>query len=231
MPVKLAPDFKFSYSAQEKFIEVAPGVSLNALHFHQADAKGAVLFFHGNAGNLASWGDVSKDFMPLGYDVFVIDYRGYGKSSGKISSEADLHSDAKIIYQHMLQNYPEEKIVIFGRSIGSGIAARLAAENNPRALILESPYFNLADVGKVHYPYLPVRLLLRYRFENDRYLPLVRCPILIIHGTEDEVIPYASGLKLKNLVSKVEMVTIAGGDHNNLSQFPEYSAALSRVLH
>lgn len=229
-PIKLSADFKFTYEAEERFVEVAKGVRLNALHFKTDNARGVVLYFHGNAGNLSEWGSVSENFLPLGYDVFVYDYRGYGKSQGKIRTEHELHSDAEAMLALLAKEYPADKIILFGRSLGSGMAVRLAAKHKVKALLLESPYFNLADIGRVHYPFIPVRFLLRYPLRNDLYLPQVRCPVYIVHGTADEVIPWQSGRKLAGQLPSSKMLVIDNGDHNNLSTFMIYREFLAEAF-
>lgn len=230
LPVKLSSDFKFNYSADERLIEVAPGVRLNALHFRLPDARGLVLYFHGNAGNLAEWGSVSENFLPLGYDVFVFDYRGYGKSDGVINSEAMLHADAQAIFNTVAKEYSPEKIILYGRSLGSGMAVRLAAKTSVKALVLESPFFSMAEIGRFHYPFLPVSLLLRYPLRNDLYLPAVRCPIFIMHGTADEVIPWQSGQKLARLAPAAKLLLLENGHHNNSSDFVEYHKLVKEAL-
>jgi uncharacterized protein len=143
----LAPDFTFTFPG--RFEEIAlpsDDAVISALYFNADHPKGVVLYFHGNAGSLRSWGAVAASFVGRGYDVLMPDYRGYGKSSGWIASEQMLHDDAAVAYQYLLGRYPEDQIVVYGRSIGSGIATYLAKTHRPRMLILETPYFSLKEI-------------------------------------------------------------------------------------
>ncbi|MDQ4140640.1 MAG: lysophospholipase [Bacteroidota bacterium] len=232
-PEKLPRDYVFSFTNpfQEVFLKTPDGAEIHALHFRAKTPKGVILYFHGNAGSLRSWGDLSEDFLPHNYDVFLVDYRGFGKSTG-IRTEAALHQDAQLVYQHLIKEYPENKIIVFGRSIGTGIAVPVAAQNRPKCLILETPFFNFADVAKTHYSFLPVTLLLKYTFRSDEWIVKVNCPIYIFHGTADNVVPYPSGEKLARLAkpAKTQFITIPNGGHNNLSNFRQYQLALQGIL-
>lgn len=231
-PEKLPADYKFSF--QGKFEEInfntEENIFIHSLLFHSESPKGLILYFHGNAGSLASWSDVAHDFLPLGYDILIPDFRGFGKSTGSISSEKQLHHDAEFIFNEMLKKYPEEKIVIYGRSIGSGIAAKLAASHFPKALILETPFFNFTDVVGHYYPLLPSSFILKYKFENNLWIKQVQCPVFIIHGTNDEIVPYRSGKQLAELPGKITFFTIEGGMHNNLRAFKEFHEILNTAL-
>src|SRR5690554_2190456 len=136
MPSELPQDYKyeFSYDFKELYLESHDGKArLNALHFKVNSPKGIVVYYHGNAGQLADWGHVVQDFAESGYDVLVVDYRGYGKSTGKLSEKA-LYSDALLFYNYALERYPENNIVVYGRSLGTTFATYVAAKNNPSKL-------------------------------------------------------------------------------------------------
>jgi uncharacterized protein len=230
-PLKRDYVFRFRQPFEEVFLDsAAGGTVLHALHFKTESPKGVVLYFHGNAGNLRDWGHVSEDFLPYGYDVFIIDYRMYGKSTGKLSEDA-LHLDARMAFNYVKQRFPEGKVLVYGRSLGTGLAVKLAAENNVDMLILETPYFHFADVGQTHYPWLPAGLLLRYKFRNDEWIKKVKCPVYIFHGTADQVVPYSSGKKLADIAgSNTTLITIPGGNHNNLSQFDLYHQKMAELM-
>lgn len=225
--------FKFDYPFEEVFLDAPDGARLNALHFTtgmQDRPKGVVLFFHGNAGSLRSWGQIAEDFVERGYNLFLPDYRTFGKSTGTISEEA-LHADARLAYSYLLERYPEQEVVVFGRSVGSGIAIKLASENNPRLLVLETPYYNFSDLAKQHYPFLPVDLLLSYTFRSDQWIGQVKCPIYLLHGTEDTIIPHESSHRLAGKAQvPAEVISIPGGGHNDLALYPQYQQALDRIL-
>jgi pimeloyl-ACP methyl ester carboxylesterase len=230
-PEKLAQDYIFKF--QEPFEEVfipSGDAQIHALHFKVNKPKGVILYFHGNAGSLRSWGTLAPDFTSKGYSLFIIDYRSFGKSTGRLSEKA-LHNDARAAYDYLLQLYRPQDIIIYGRSIGTGIATRLASEVELRMLLLETPYYNFAHVAKYHFSFLPVALLLKYTFRNDQWIEQVNAPIYIIHGTADEVVPYASGLKLAEKAgSRATMVTIKEGGHNNLSAFAQYHQLMEEIL-
>ena len=230
-PAVLPADFRFSFPQTFSEVNVpVDGATLNALYFTVPHSRGVVLFFHGNAGSLRRWGEVAESFTSRGYDLLVFDYRGYGKSTGKITSEQQLHGDADRVYVYVRERYPAGQIIVYGRSLGSGIAAQLAVRHTPKLLILETPYFSLKDLTATFYPYVP-SFLLKYPLRTDLALPQVKSPVYLIHGTRDSVVPYPSSERLLALIpSAKELVTIPGGDHNGLRLTPTYNTALDRFL-
>lgn len=231
-PEKLSE--KYEYPFKEKFEELtfktSDGENINALLFQVKNPKGVICYHHGNAGSLDGWGERAKDFTQLGYDVMMYDYRGYGKSSGSIKNEKMIYGDAVMIYSEVLKRYNESEVIIYGASLGSGIAAHLAHDNNPSLLILETPYYNFYDVSKFHYPYLPNSILLHYQFKTDKFLPQIEVPIYLIHGTEDKTVPYNSSQRLVKLGANISLFTIKNGSHSNLNTFDEYHIKLKEIL-
>ncbi|MEM9857305.1 MAG: alpha/beta fold hydrolase, partial [Bacteroidota bacterium] len=195
LPGKLPADYDYAFQRpfEELFIETDDGAVLNALHFKADSARGVVVYYHGNAGNLSGWGHVANDFP--GYDVLMLDYRTYGKSTGEISESA-LYFDAELFYEEAKKRFPESNIIVYGRSLGATFAAYAAARHTPAKLVLETPFYNLTDIVKSQYWFLPVNLLLKFKFPTSDFIGDVRCPVTIIHGTEDSVVPYESGQKL-----------------------------------
>lgn len=222
--------YKFSTPFKEYFFNTPDGEKINALLFTSKQPKGIIFYHHGNAGNLEHWGVKSVDFTSRNYDVLMYDYRGFGKSTGKIKNERMLYNDAILIYNELLKIYDKENIIFFGISLGSGIAAKIAYDFTPKKLILETPYFNFYEVSKYHYPYLPNSILLHYHFVTNRWLPGISAPIHLIHGTEDETVPFDMAVKLERLSSKIDLCRISNGSHNNLNTFPEYQEYLDKVL-
>lgn len=221
--------YDFGLPVDELFIPVA-GAKLHALHFQIEAPRGVILYLHGNAGSLRSWGAVAPDFVRRGYDVLIVDYRGYGQSSGSISSEAQLHQDMAAIYDVVRAQYPEEQIVLYGRSLGSGLATRLAAEHAPQQLILESPFYSLEIIARRQFAFVP-SFLLKYPLRTHQWIGQVRCPITIVHGTADTVVPFADGERLRqHSNAPLQFHAIPGGGHNDLELFPEYHAALDAAL-
>lgn len=223
----LPHDYQFTFDKKftEHIISTGNGHQLNALLFNTEQptvSKGLILYFHGNAGNLKRWGEYATDFTSLGYDVLMIDYRGYGKSSGS-PSEKNLNSDAQIILKWSRTNFNYTHIIMYGRSLGAAVATYLATHSTPDLLILETPFDKLASVL--------YSLPSRYSFNNHTMLPEVKCKKIIIHGTEDGVVPLSSALRLKSLLHEHDkFVIIEGGGHNDLREFKEYHKVLEEVL-
>ncbi|WP_025665583.1 alpha/beta hydrolase [Aquimarina megaterium] len=232
-PEKLPTDFifQFAHPFEEFFLETNDHSRLNAIRFVNEDPKGVILYFHGNKGSLKRWGEIAIFFAQKKYDVIIMDYRGYGKSRGEIS-EQKLYEDAQLFYNYVLERYPEDQITIYGRSIGTGIAVKVASDNRPNHLILETPYYDMKDIAENWLPIFPTNLLLRYKIPSHEFIQNVVCGITIYHGTDDRVVPYASGELLFNsiTVSNKRMITIPKGSHNNLIKFEEYLTTIDSVL-
>jgi alpha-beta hydrolase superfamily lysophospholipase len=230
-PQKLEASFKFRFrdNFRERYFETSKNVRIHALHFQVKNPNGLIYYLHGNAGSLQGWGEVAGDFTVHGYDVLMIDYRGYGKSNGTIT-ESGLLKDAIVIYDTMRKEYNEKSIVVYGRSIGTGIASYVASERSPGMLILESPYYNLPDAAKSYFPWVPSSLI-RFKFRNDLHLKKITCPVILFHGTLDEVLDVKGSYKLKPLLKPDDrLIIIEGGRHNDLSFFEEYQTELKKIL-
>ncbi|HMR93673.1 MAG TPA: alpha/beta fold hydrolase, partial [Chitinophagaceae bacterium] len=185
-PEKLKQDFQFKYDLpfREYFFDVEPGVRINGLHFYREKPAGLILYFHGNTRSIKGWARYTRDFYRYNYDVMMVDYRGFGKSTGK-RSEKKMLSDMQFVYDTLLVQYPEHHIILYGRSIGSGFACWLAAENKPRYLILDAPYYSFRKVAERFLPLLPMKYVLRYHLRTDRWIRKVNCHTYILHGTRD----------------------------------------------
>lgn len=234
-PEVLPQDFKFDHPGHFEEINLAVnGATINALHFKTAQPKGIVLYFHGNAGSLNGWGFVAPDFTRRGYDIVIPDYRGFGKSTGRIASEHMLLEDAQTAYAYVKSMVPEDRIMLYGRSIGTGLAVYLARTNRPRLLMLEAPFFSLLDLASYHYPLIPRLLLnrfMKYPLRTDLWISDVACPVYLFHGTMDDIVPFDASRRLGRLIrSNHELVEISKGGHNDLVDFPQYRAALDRIL-
>ncbi|MCE2724501.1 MAG: alpha/beta hydrolase [Burkholderiales bacterium] len=205
------------------------GATLSALHFKQPDAKGVIFFLHGNGGNLSSWLRTTDFYRRNKFDVFMIDYRGYGKSTGSIESEAQLHRDVMKAWKSVAPQYAGKKRVIYGRSLGTTLAAKLSSEVASDLTVLVSPFFNLNAMREAHYAWLPAALM-RYTFTTDEWLPSAKSPVVIMHGERDELIDIEQAVRLQALAPSVEFVRIEGGTHNNLHHLPQYVEPLSARL-
>src|SRR6202171_6415847 len=195
----LAADFRFQFDQpfEEVWIPVQ-GASLHALHFKQPNPRGVVFFLHGNAGNLVSWTTGLDFYRRVHYVLFIVDYRGYGKSTGHIENEAQLYADARAAYDAMAPLYRDKPIVIYGRSLGTALAASLARDVQPRLLVLVSPFSSLAASAAQAYPWAP-EWVLKYPLRTDAIIGDVKSPILLIHGSEDKLIPLSHSERLKAL--------------------------------
>ncbi|HWC53567.1 MAG TPA: alpha/beta fold hydrolase [Chitinophagaceae bacterium] len=231
-PEKLKQDFQFKYDIpfKEYFFDVAPGVRINGLHFYREDPKGLILYFHGNTRSIKGWAKYARDFYRYDYDVVLVDYRGFGKSTGT-RSEKDMLNDMQFVYKSLAEKYTEQHIIVYGRSIGSGFATKIASENKPRFLILDSPYYSFRKVAERFLPILPVRFVLRYHLRTDKWILQVSCHTYIIHGTKDWLIPIRNSEALQKLnPGKITLIRIHGGGHNNLPSFDEYHNFIRDIL-
>ncbi len=231
-PEKLAPDFKYKYDTpfEELFFDVAPGVSINGLHFYCKEPKGLILYFHGNSRSIKGWAKYARDFYRFHYDVVLVDYRGFGKSTGK-RNENEMLSDMQFVYQELLKKCAEHHILVYGRSMGSGFATKIAADNSPRYLILDAPYYSFIKVASRFLPILPHRWWLRYKLRTDQWIRKVNCHTYIIHGTKDWLIPISQSEKLQAInPHKITLIRIHGGKHNNLPSFDEYHNFIRDIL-
>jgi pimeloyl-ACP methyl ester carboxylesterase len=231
-PERLREDFVFKYDApfQEYFFDVAPGVRINGLHFFRDNPKGLVLYFHGNSRSIKGWAKYAKDFYRFNYDVVLVDYRGFGKSTGK-RNESDMLNDMQFVYDRLKEKYQEDHLIVYGRSLGSGFATKLAADNQPRYLILDAPYQNFIKVIERFLPILPVRWVLRFHLRTDRWLKNVRCHTYILHGTKDRLIPIQHSEALQRIdPNRITLIRIEGGGHNNLPLFDKYHNFIRDIL-
>lgn len=230
-PVPLAPDATYQFYAphEDVFLPVE-NATLHAAYFPAPDPQGAILYLHGAGGNLAMWGLVAPGFVRRGYEVLMIDYRGFGKSDGSITDEAMLHADAATAYAWLQQRYPEEQITIYGRSLGSGLALALGTQFRPRAIILEAPYYSLEALVAHRLPLIPPQLL-KYPLRSHSWIGAVQSPVAIVHGTADTVVPYAEMERLAAVVpASVAVYPIEGAGHDDIGEFDAYYVALRELL-
>ncbi len=222
--------YKYPFPFEEMHFEMEDGGYINGLHFKVPNARGVVYYLKGNSKSVKGWGKFAKDFVSKGYDFFMVDYRGMGKSSGK-RTEATLYNDAQHIYQWLKERYGEEKITIYGRSLGSGVAARIASWNKPKMLILDSPYYSFLHQVRRYGFLLPLRWLLKYQIRTDYFIKKVSCPVFIVHGKKDRLISFSQSEMLQAAnPGHIKTFPIDEGGHNNLPSFPEYHEWLYDVL-
>jgi pimeloyl-ACP methyl ester carboxylesterase len=213
---------------RERFVAVE-GATLSVLELRLPDPKGVVFFLHGNAGNLASWFGNADFYRRAGYDLVMPDYRGYGKSSGRIESEAQLHADVRAVWREVAPRYAGRRVVLYGRSLGTALAATLAAELQPDLTLLVSPYASMVAMAREHYPWVP-EALLRYPLRTDQQIGRIRTPVLLLHGDRDELIPLAHSQALRERAPQVRLHVVPGGGHNDLQEFESYLGAVRSAL-
>lgn len=209
------------------------GVGLSAWYIPSERANGSVIFFHGNARNMSSDLDAVRLWHQFGYHVFIFDYRGYGKSEGSPSEEG-MYRDAQAAWDWVVRVKKEspDRIVLCGRSLGAAVAADLASKHLPKALILEAAFTSLPEAGQDLYPYFPVKLLSKYRYDTLGKLKEVRCPVLLVHSRDDQLIPFRHAQMLYAAVGgKKELITL-GGPHIGGYEptLPKYHEGLRRFL-
>jgi alpha-beta hydrolase superfamily lysophospholipase len=229
-PRTLPADHRFNFGddVHEVTIDV-PGARLHALHLRLPAPDGVVFYLHGNAGHLQSWFVNTDVYRKANLDLYMLDYRGFGKSTGRIESEAQLQADVRAAWQHVAAQYEGRHRVFVGRSLGTGLAATLAAEVQPELTLLISPYESVAALAGEIYPWVPGALL-RYPLRTDEVLPKVRGPVLLLHGDRDATIPVEHSRRLLAVAPKARLVVIEGAGHNDLQAFEAYRQALAEAF-
>jgi uncharacterized protein len=220
--------FNVGSDVHELFIDV-PGARLNALHLRLPKPDGLVFYLHGNAGHLQSWFVDTDFYRRANFDLFMLDYRGFGKSSGRIESQAQLEADVRAAWAQVAPAYEGRQRIIIGRSLGSGLAAGLAAQVQPELTVLVSPYESIAALSREIYPWVPPGVL-RYPLRTDLHLPEVRGPVWLIHGERDTSIPAHHSQGLQALAPGAKLLLIDGAGHNDLQNFDAYRQALRDAM-
>jgi hypothetical protein len=232
-PRKLPAEYQYAFDIpfREVNLTVNAEKNLSIVQFTVPDSirKGIVLYFHGNRQNINRYAPFATHFTRNHYEVWMIDYPGYGKSTGK-RTEKILYEDALLFYKMAIRQIAADSIVIYGKSIGTGIAAQLASVRDCRQLILETPYYSMDALAKKYFFMFPVGAMSRYSLPTHRYFEYIRAPVTIFHGTRDGVIPYKHARWLTDLKPGTELVTLEKGRHNNLADFPLFHQRLDAAL-
>jgi fermentation-respiration switch protein FrsA (DUF1100 family) len=232
-PGKLSKDFKFKLSPDddEVFLKTSDGMRINGLYF-DGTRHAVILYFHGNAGDLSGWRFAAEDFTALGYPVLMIDYRGYGKSEGHFSEDG-FYRDAEAAYAYLtnIKGFATQDIIVYGRSVGTGVAVELASKHKVNGLVLESPYTSFGQLANEKLPFFFPSLYLDYKFNNVEKIGSVTCPVILIHGERDSLIPPSHSKRLQSKIkSKSKLILVPQGSHNDLNSFPEYQSFLQKDL-
>ncbi len=233
-PVTLNRTYSYNFPEPHKDINIPIDSkdTLNLVDFASTDtiARGVVLYFHGNKRNISWYATYIPYFTRHGYQVLMIDYPGFGKSTGKLT-EQKLYDWALQVYKIARKRFPADSIIIYGKSMGTGIAAQLASTRDCKRLILETPYYDFPAVVNHYLPIYPAKWMLHYKIPTYQYLQHVTAPITIFHGTKDRVVTYKNSKRLLPfLKSTDELISIEGGSHNNLYRYKETVNKLDSVL-
>jgi uncharacterized protein len=231
-PLPKGHNYNFDLPFKEVNLPYDDESNINIVQFLSPDtaAKGVVLYFHGNRKNISRYRRFVPYFTKSGYEVWMIDYPGYGKSTG-VFSERLVYDWSLVMYNLARKRFSPDSIVIFGKSLGTGIAAQLASVRNCKYLLLESPYYSMPAVFAYYAPIYPVNQMIKHRFPTFEYIPKVTDPIIIFHGTDDGVIPYRHAKKLMPLLKKGDLlITLEDGTHRNLFSFPEVPRVIDSLL-
>lgn len=231
-PKKLPADHVFQFDVPFKELNLRVNDrNINIIQFTVPDSicRGVVLYFHGNRQNINRYARFADNFIRNGFEVWMMDYPGFGKSTGK-RTEQKLYDDALLKYQVANKRFHADSIIIYGKSIGTGIAAQLASIKDCKRLILETPYYSIDALARHYFFIYPVMPMTKYTIPTHEYFENINEPISIFHGTRDEVIPYNHSRRLKKDRNTVELITLEGGKHNNLNEFPLFQKKLDSLL-
>ena len=233
-PKKLPENYRFNFNIPFKEINLAINneKNLSIIQFTVPDStcKGVVLYFHGNRQNIERYAPFASNFTTNNYEVWMMDYPGFGKTTGE-RTEQVLYDDAMQFYKMARARFSKDSIIIYGKSIGTGIAAQLASVKDCKRLILETPYYSI-EAMLAHYAFMyPLSRMSKYHIPTHQYFEKIDAPITIFHGTNDQVIPYSNAKRLMKIARPgAELISIENGKHNNLNDFPQFHAKLDSVL-
>ena len=233
-PEKLPADYKFSFkqSFKEVQIPVNKTDTISIIQFYPQDSvrKGLIVYYHGNLKNVLHYATSVSFFTDRGYEVWMPEYPGYGKSTGE-RNEKKLYDQAWLIQKMAMSKYRGDSIIIYGRSLGTGIAAYAASVSECRQLVLETPYYSMTDLFS-HYAFMyPTSLMGKYKIPTWEFIQDVKAPVIIFHGTSDKIIPYSCAEKLiTGLKKRDKFIRIEKGHHNNLPEFEVYKHVMDSVL-
>lgn len=228
-PRALGPDHSYG-SYEEEWIELSDGERLNALWLRKPAAKGVILYLHGNVGSNGRSLYQTRSIVDLGYDLFLVDYRGFGKSTGEVDGEAAMTEDLQAVYDRLKRDYAEENIVLLGYSLGSGPASYLAANNAPKAAVLVAPYRSLLAMKNEFFWMFP-DFLMKYRLDNAAHLAAASCPVTLLHGTADELIPFSMSQQLAAIdPGRIKLVKLPNVSHRGAIMNARLAAEVRKFI-
>jgi pimeloyl-ACP methyl ester carboxylesterase len=219
--------------AREYFVDV-PGARLSVAHLQCPNPRGVFFFLHGNSGNLKKWFVELDAFRQASFDVVMFDYRGFGKSTGQIESEEQLRADVRAVWDQVAPLYAGKRVVISGQSLGTSLAAGLAAQlgsdgHAPDLTLLVSPYSSMRALAAELYPWVPSQVL-RYPLLTLDFAAKLLGPVMLIHGERDELIPIHHSEQLCSAMRSAQLLRVTGAGHSDVHQFPTVRQALASAL-
>ena len=231
-PLPATHIFQFNISFKELTIPYSANSKMNIVQFKTKDSipKGVVLYFHGNRQNIERYARFAPEFTRNGYEVWMIDYPGYGKSTGPFT-EQKLYEWALVFYKLARARFSPDSIILYGKSMGTGIATQLASIRDCKHLILETPYYSFPSLAGNYLPVYPLDRMIRFKVPTFEYIQKVTAPITILHGSDDGVIPIRNAKRLiPYLKTGDQFVIIEEGSHNDLSKYPLFLQKLDLIL-
>lgn len=226
--------YQFDGKFEERNIQTKHGKKLNGLLFKSDFSKGLIFYLDGGGHTLDKWAKYAKTYTDLHYDIFFLDYRGFGKSQGDLPTEKQLYSDVQDAYNNLKTSYQEGNIIILGYSFGTAPASMLAAENKPKMLILQAPYYSGDAAVKNNYRFLYSIIpsfLLKYKLKTYEFVKRTKTPIVILHGNKDSTFNISQSYTLKKLLKPGdEIIVLENQGHNGFTENQEYLNQLARVL-
>ena len=230
-PKPVSKEHKFQFQQAFEEINIAfKENNVSIVRFRPGTKRnGIVLFYHGNMKNVEHYEKYPAFFLNYNYEIWMIDYPGFGKTTGK-RTEATMEQQAMLMYNMVSKEISSDSIIIYGKSFGTGVASYIASNKNCKQLILETPYYSIYSLARYYFPVYPVNLMMRYWFPVHHYLEKINAPVFIFHGTKDEVIPFKHSTWLKKENKNIELISIEHGKHNDLSSFKLYQTKLDSLL-
>lgn len=224
----------FTDSDVREFLVDVPGARLSVAQLKLPDPRGVVFYLHGNSGNLRKWFVGLDAFREMNFDVVMMDYRGYGKSTGRIESEAQLHADVRAVWNEIAGQYNGKRIVISGQSLGTGLAAQLSAELcsagcPPDLALLVSAYSSMRAVADHHYPWVPSAVL-RYPLQTMDHVGKLSCPVMLVHGDQDELIPHHHSEAIRKVLPQCQLVLLEGAGHSDVHEHPSFRQHVASAI-
>ena len=228
--LEMGHQFTYDFDFEERWFEIEHEAKIHAIHAKADSSKGLVIFYHGNGGNADTDAEKFTLFLENGYDVLYPDYRSYGLTKGKLWNEDDLVGDMKVVYKEMLEEYDEKDIIVLGYSLGSGVAAQVAAANDPKHVIIWTPYYSVLDMKDAEYWFIP-DFLVRYPLRTDLAIQEIEEPITIFYAGEDARLPVDRAIKLtKFLDDNDEYFILEGQKHNRIYNNQELKKKMAEIL-